>query len=83
MKAVVLERFILLNKLFEAFKVVNAVNPSKPFISVRELLETSKVVTVSILEFNTIPFLPSVSIPRAINLSSNKALGIVVTIEQS
>ena len=82
-KAVVLERSIVFNKLPEQFKVVKAVNPSKPVKSVRELLETSNEVTAARLEFSTTPFLPSVSIPRAISLSSNNGLGIRVLTEQS
>jgi hypothetical protein len=63
--------------------VTKAVNPSIPVKSAIELLDTSNVVSVSIFEFNICPFLPSVSIPRAMSLSSNKGSEIFVTAEQS
>ena len=81
--AVFLETSNFFNKFPEQFKVVKAVNACIPVKSAIELLDTSSVVTAAILAVVTSPFLPSVSMPKAISLSSNAVSGILVTKEQS
>ncbi|MNE63982.1 hypothetical protein D3C80_1593660 [compost metagenome] len=77
-KARFFDKSIFVTVLLLKFNEFNKTKSAIPVRSAISLFETSKSVTAAILIVATFPFLPSMSILRAISLSSNLVSGIVV-----